>query len=230
MRIEIFKDIVFLASIFLGFVILNSNLLPYLFSVFDSFKLVMVFVSGLFFASFLTVSTSLASFYILGKSLDPIQVALLGGLGAMSADVFLVYVLRSFTLTRLPLLTLGSNMLKVLYSIYYPFLKPAVNLLSSGTELTQGVVALPQIVTIEQSLLAEERKIIRKLVLLFRSSFVRSSLLPIMGVVIIASPFPDEIGLVFLGASNFDYKKIAVIAYLSNTVGIFFIALSAKII
>lgn len=44
-------------------------------------------------------------------------------------------------------------------------------------------------------------------------------LIPILGAIIIASPFPDEIGLLMLGAS-LEYQQIAKISFILNCAGI----------
>lgn len=48
-------------------------------------------------------------------------------------------------------------------------------------------------------------------------------MVPLMGALIIASPFPDEIGLLMLGASKLKYRDLAIISYLLNTAGILLI-------
>jgi len=48
-------------------------------------------------------------------------------------------------------------------------------------------------------------------------------LVPLLGALIIASPFPDEIGLLMLGASKLKYRDLAIITYLLNTAGILLI-------
>lgn len=54
-----------------------------------------------------------------------------------------------------------------------------------------------------------------------RLGFVKQAL----GIIIIASPFPDEIGLFLLGASTLKYKDILIITYVLNTVGILLFSL-----
>lgn len=41
-----------------------------------------------------------------------------------------------------------------------------------------------------------------------------------LGLVIIASPFPDELGLALLGTSRLSYFKIAVLTFFANSIGI----------
>ncbi len=46
---------------------------------------------------------------------------------------------------------------------------------------------------------------------------------PLVGAIIIASPLPDELGLMMLGASNLKYYQIVILTYLLNTAGILLI-------
>lgn len=54
--------------------------------------------------------------------------------------------------------------------------------------------------------------------------------LPIIGVFIIASPLPDELGVSLLGISKMSEAKFILISYLSNSVGILMIASMAKVL
>ncbi len=50
----------------------------------------------------------------------------------------------------------------------------------------------------------------------------------LLGMIIIASPFPDELGLVLLGASSLSYFKLTVLTLTLNSIGILIILLTAK--
>lgn len=56
------------------------------------------------------------------------------------------------------------------------------------------------------------------------------SLAPLLGAVIIASPFPDEIGLLMLGVSKLKYYQIALLTYLLNTAGILLLLVPVNLI
>lgn len=49
--------------------------------------------------------------------------------------------------------------------------------------------------------------------------------IPLLGVLVIASPLPDELGLILLGAQEMQNKEILVLTYLFNTIGILLIVL-----
>lgn len=46
---------------------------------------------------------------------------------------------------------------------------------------------------------------------------------PLIGAIIIASPLPDELGLLLLGASKLKYYQLAILTYVLNTAGILLI-------
>lgn len=54
--------------------------------------------------------------------------------------------------------------------------------------------------------------------------------LPIIGVLVIASPLPDELGVSLLGLTNMSRQKFMIISYISNALGILAIASVAKVI
>ena len=54
--------------------------------------------------------------------------------------------------------------------------------------------------------------------------------IPLIGAIIIASPFPDELGLIMLGISKLRYQEIALISYILNTAGILLIVLPINLI
>lgn len=53
---------------------------------------------------------------------------------------------------------------------------------------------------------------------------------PFIGAIIVASPLPDELGLIMLGASKLRYQEIAILTYILNTAGILLIVLPINLI
>jgi len=53
---------------------------------------------------------------------------------------------------------------------------------------------------------------------------------PVLGAIIIASPFPDELGVGFLGVYKLNDSKFAIISFILNTLGIFFILTAAQVL
>ena len=66
------------------------------------------------------------------------------------------------------------------------------------------------------------------------SKFLRKShldfIVPFLGAIIIASPLPDELGLVMLGDSKLKYREIAIISYVLNTAGILLIVVPVNLL
>lgn len=54
--------------------------------------------------------------------------------------------------------------------------------------------------------------------------------LPIIGIAIIASPLPDELGISLLGLSKMSETKFIFISFVSNAVGILMVASVARVI
>lgn len=59
------------------------------------------------------------------------------------------------------------------------------------------------------------QKISRMLIKLRLDFFI-----PAIGIIIVASPFPDELGLMMLGASKLSLRDIVILTYILNTAGI----------
>lgn len=57
----------------------------------------------------------------------------------------------------------------------------------------------------------------------FLKKFNLEFLIPLLGAIIIASPFPDEIGLLMLGISKLEYRQIALVSFILNSAGILLI-------
>lgn len=53
---------------------------------------------------------------------------------------------------------------------------------------------------------------------------------PFLGAVIIASPFPDELGLLLIGASKLKYSQVAMITYILNVIAILLIAIPVNLL
>lgn len=70
---------------------------------------------------------------------------------------------------------------------------------------------------------------LRKLSALKRSKFMRRTL-SVIGALIIASPFPDELGIALMGASRMKPKTFMLVAYAMNALGIVLVGLAARAI
>lgn len=64
---------------------------------------------------------------------------------------------------------------------------------------------------------------------IFHNVFFRA-LGPVLGILIIASPFPDEFGLLLLGASRLNSIQLFLLTYTVNVAGIYLLATGAKLL
>lgn len=169
--------IIFCVSVFLAFLLIQSGSVDSFISKVMPIQFLAEFIAGVLFTSFLTTPFSIALFYVLSKSTNPLQIALIGGLGAAIGDILIVSIFRN--------------------SFFDDFK------------------------TLEKAL-----KLKRAFHFFHHSHF--NHLAPLLGILIIASPFPDELGLMMLGASKLKYMQLLILTYILNTAGIFFFSLGAK--
>ena len=64
---------------------------------------------------------------------------------------------------------------------------------------------------------------------LFKSRFMHR-VLPVIGALIVASPFPDEVGLTLMGVSKLTTTQFLLISYTMNFLGILLIGLTAQLL
>lgn len=58
----------------------------------------------------------------------------------------------------------------------------------------------------------------------YRNKGIYKTILPIVGGIIIASPFPDELGIALLGSKKINPWKFAAISFVANFIGILIVA------
>ncbi len=134
-------------------------------------------LSGIFFVSTFTAAPSIMVIYYLAQTLNPFEVAVFAGIGAMIGDVLIFNFLRDGFFDEI----------KPLFSF---FKKPLF-------------------------------------VRLFNSAYF-AWLLPIMGALIIASPFPDEIGISLMGLSRIKRWQFIIVSFFLNSAGLLAIATLAR--
>lgn len=169
--------IIFCVSVFLAFLLIQNGTVDSFINKVAPIQFLAEFTAGLLFTSFLTTPFSFALFYVLAESTNPLQIALIGGIGACIGDMLIVSVFRN--------------------SFFDDFK------------------------TLERTL-----KLKRAFHFFHHSHF--NHLAPLLGVLIIASPFPDELGLMMLGGSKLKTVQLAILTFTINTAGIFFICLAAR--
>lgn len=135
------------------------------------------FVVGIFFVSTFTVAPSILVIYYLAQTLNPWEVAIFAGLGAVIGDLVIFNFIRDG---------------------FFDEIKPLFNIF-------------------KRPLMAR----------LFNSPYF-AWLVPIVGAVIIASPFPDELGISLMGLSKIKKWQFLIVAFFLNASGLLIIALMAR--
>lgn len=169
--------LIFCTSIFFAILLVQNGTVDSFLSQVAPVQYLAEFVAGVLFTSFLTTPFSFALFYVLAENTHPLQIALIGGVGACIGDMLIVTIFRN--------------------SFFDDFK------------------------TLEKTL-----KLKRAFHFFHHSHF--NHLAPLLGVLIIASPFPDELGLMMLGASKLKTVQLVILTFIINTAGIFFITLAAR--
>lgn len=81
---------IFILSIILAYFLLRLEVMKETIHAMGDFGYIGAFIAGAFYTISFTVAPSVSLFYILGKRLNPILLALIGGLGALFTD-FIIY-------------------------------------------------------------------------------------------------------------------------------------------
>ena len=136
------------------------------------------FFTGIFFVSTFTVAPAAVVLYHLAGGLQPSEIALLAGLGAMVGDYIIFRFIRDRVIEEL------MPLLRKLH-----------------TARTRA---------------------------LFRSPYF-SWFIPVLGALVIASPFPDEIGVSMLGLSKIRAWQFFLVTFALNALGIFLVVSAAKL-
>jgi uncharacterized membrane protein YdjX (TVP38/TMEM64 family) len=135
------------------------------------------FVIGIFFVSTFTVAPSILVVYYLAQTLNPWEVAIFAGVGAVVGDTLIFSFLRDG---------------------FFDEIKPFFSFLKKP--LFSKVYNSPYFAWV----------------------------FPVLGALIIASPFPDEIGISLMGLSKIKRWQFVFISFVLNATGLFVIALLAR--
>ncbi len=140
------------------------------------------FILGIMFSSSLTVGIATVFLFSLGREFNPLIIAILGGLGAMTGDF-----------------------------LFYRFLKD--KLYKELETLFSQIDIFPK----------------KQLAGLFANEYF-AWFIPSIAYIIILSPIPDEVGVGLLSTIEINVKKLLIITFILNTIGIFLIVFLSRII
>ena len=178
-RKKVFRDALIIAiSISIAVWIHQNNFLENLLIASASFYFFIVtFLSGIFFASTFTVAVAISVILMLSGSHNPLQIALIGGLGALIGDTIIFKFLREDLIAD------------------FEYLE---------NHFGKRVV----------------RRIIHSKMIFWFA--------PIVAALMIASPIPDEVGLLMLASIKLKYRHFFIISLILNTLEIFVISFLAR--
>lgn len=170
-RLWKYKNLTFLfLSIVLGIIFYNNKIINDLLINLGSFGYIGAIVGGMLFVSSFTVGTGASILLILTKTLSPLEIAILGGLGGVVGDFTVFRFIRSTFVTEIE-----------------PIYKKL-----GGSHLTR----------------------------MLNSEYLRW-ILPVIGALIIAFPFPDEFGIMLMGISKIKTYQFVLLSFLLDTIGVF---------
>lgn len=135
------------------------------------------FFAGILFVSSFTFATGAIILLVFAEALNPIELALIAGLGGVTGDFFIFKFIKDGLSKEIELIydNFGGNHLsKLLHTKYF------------------------------------------------------SWTLPVIGALIIASPFPDEIGVSLMGLSKMSIYRFLLFAFILDFIGVFLV-ISASI-
>jgi len=176
---RLLRDILILAgSVVLAVVLVRTDALTAALAAAEPTRFLGPFVVGAFFTSFFTVAPATAAIAELARTGTSVeQLALVGGAGAMVADLVIFKILKD---------------------------------------------------TVAEHVLAAVRHSrSERLKYFFRRGKTRLAG-TLLGAVIVASPFPDELGLLLMGLSRAPWYATLLLTYLLNTAGIAAVAVVAR--
>lgn len=163
------------------------------------------------------------TFFLLTFELFQNTIVRLGSFGYLGSFVAGIFFVSTFTVvpSGTSLFLLGQN------------LNPYLLAIIAGSGAVIGDLIIFRFVKDELyheiGKLAQEvirKKYIKRIVQIRTFSY----LLPLVGAIIIASPFPDELGIAMMGLTKIKTAKLVVLTFILNTFGIFLIVVSAKFI
>ncbi len=168
---------IILLSIIVAIAIGRSNLVEQILQFGPQAHILAALVVGVMYSSFFTVAPATVAFVQLAQAgVSPLTLALIGGIGAMIADISI-----------------------------YQFIK--FSMMDDITSYLQRH---------SQGMFAKVSKM----------KAMRYSLI-LIGAIVMATPFPDEIGLALMGIAKEKWTHIAVLGFTLNAIGIYIIALIA---
>lgn len=169
--------LVIIIGILIAFYLTKSGWLGEFVMSLGNYRWIAIFISGIFFTSFLTAALSVVLLGTFAMTTPIILLGIFGGLGAAVGDFLIFRFVKD----------------RIYEDIKY--------------------------------LLSFKRE--NRFLAIFKTGLFKF-LLPFIAALIIASPFPDEIGITILGLSKMKNRVFLLITFILNGIGIVFVGLAAR--
>lgn len=170
--------VLFLITLSISLLLFTSGILFASITVINNIPLLAEFIAGFLYSSFITSPLAVFMIALLAKSHPPLQIAFIGGVGSMLADLILFKFVRLIFFGSFSPLTQSRHFNKILARIHR------------------------------------------------NRSF--NYIAPFVGVIIIASPLPDEIGVAIFGLTKLPTITVALLTYIFNMMGIYILSIIAR--
>lgn len=168
----------------------------------------------------LLIVSVIVLFYLAGTPLVDHVVAAMGELGYIGSLITGIFFVSTFTVA--PAVIVLYNLAEVL--------NPLIVALSAGAGAVIGDFLIFRF--FKDHVFEELRPIFKRLgdgpLLRIISTPYFAWILPVAGALIIASPFPDEIGIGLMGIARMKTFQFLLLAFVLNSAGIFFIVTLAR--
>ena len=178
-------------------------------------RLIETYISWRYKNTGLLVVSLVVFFYLAGTPFVERLIAAMGSLGYVGSFVTGIFFVSTFTVTPAII---------ILYHLG-EMLNPLGVALSAGAGAVIGDFIIFRF--LKDHVFEELRPVFSKLgnhpILRILSTPYFAWILPVLGAFIIASPFPDEVGIGLMGISRMKSWQFLILAFVLNSTGIFFI-------
>jgi len=100
------------------------------------------FITGMFFVSTFTVATAAVVLFILAETLSPLEIGLLGGLGAVFGDFLIFRFVRNNLIDEIELLYIrlgGNHFNKMLHTKFFSWMLPVIGAIIIASPLPDEI-------------------------------------------------------------------------------------------
>lgn len=176
-----YKNLTYLAiSFILAFVLLRTETFRIIIAQLGNYKFLGAFAGGMLFVSTFTVSIGAVILLFLAKTMNPVEIGLIAGAGAVLSNLVIFRFIQS------------RELMEEIKHFFHYF---------GGDKISH----------------------------LIHSKYF-SWTLPVIGALIIASPFPDELGVGLMGIAKMKTWEFILLSFILNSIGIFLVVMGSTML